>query len=162
MAQVYVPDNPRERAQLQRGEPPAAPKERPRRRSYRPRRLGGTELGVCCGVVAAITLVVIAAARWPAPLTPAVTIDLSPSVLPVYAGYSLLRMILAYLLSLVFTLIYGHIAATHRRAEAVMIPLLDILQSIPILSFLPLVTLSLRAALPHSTIGLVLAMHIPT
>ena len=157
MAQVYVPDNPRERAQLQRGETAADLKERPRRRSYRPRRLGGIDLVVFLGVVAAITLVVIAAARWTAPLTPAVTIDLSPSVLPVYAGYSLLRMILAYLLSLVFTLIYGHIAATHRRAEAVMIPLLDILQSIPILSFLPVVTLALVAAFPHSNIGLELA-----
>src|SRR5260370_30547606 len=114
MAQVYVPDNPRERAQLQRGETAADLKERPRRRSYRPRRLGGIDLVVFLGVVAAITLVVIAAARWTAPLTPAVTIDLSPSVLPVYAGYSLLRMILSYLLSLPFTLIYVHIAATHR------------------------------------------------
>src|SRR5260370_41316714 len=157
MAQVYVPDNPRERAQLQRGEPPAAPKERPRRRSYRPRRLGGIDLVVFLGVVAAITLVVIAAARWTAPLTPVVSIDLSPAVLPIYAGYSLLRMLLAYLLSLVFTLIYGHIAATHRRAEAVMIPLLDILQSIPILSFLPVVTLAMVAAFPHSNIGLELA-----
>jgi len=157
MAQVHIPDNPRERAQLQRGETTADLKERPRRRSYRPRRLGGIDLVVFLGVVAAITLVVIAAARWTAPLTPAVTIDLSPSVLPVYAGYSLLRMILAYLLSLVFTLIYGHIAATHRRAEAVMVPLLDILQSIPILSFLPVVTLALVAAFPHSNIGLELA-----
>ncbi len=66
-------------------------------------------------------------------------------------------MILAYLLSLVFTLIYGHIAATNRRAEVVMVPVLDILQSIPILSFLPVVTLALVAAFPHSNVGLELA-----
>jgi len=44
-------------------------------------------------------------------------------------------MMLAYLLSLVFTLIYGRIAATNRSAEVVMVPLLDILQSIPFSHF---------------------------
>jgi NitT/TauT family transport system permease protein len=107
--------------------------------------------------VAAITLLVLAASRWTAPLTPNVAISLSPAVLPAYAGYSLLRMLLAYLLSLVFTLIYGHVAANNRRAERVMIPLLDILQSVPILSFLPAVTLTLVALFPHSNIGLELA-----
>src|SRR5260370_31904712 len=66
-------------------------------------------------------------------------------------------MLLAYLLSLVFTLIYGHVAANNRRAERVMIPLLDILQSAPIPSFLPAVTLTLVALFPHSNIGLELA-----
>ena len=157
MAQVYVPDNPRERAQLQRGETTTDLKEQPRRHVQRPRRFGGIDLVVFLAVVAAITLIVIAASRWAAPLTPTVKIDLSPAVLPAYAGYSLLRMLLAYLLSLVFTLIYGHVAATHRRAERVMLPVLDILQSIPILSFLPAVTLALVAAFPHSNIGLELA-----
>ena len=110
--------------------------------------------------IATATLIVLAAARWTTPLTPAVTIDLSPSVLPAYAGYSLLRMMLAYVLSLAFTLIYGRIAATNRRAEVVMVPLLDILQSIPILSFLPAVTLALVAAFPHSNIGLELASRL--
>jgi NitT/TauT family transport system permease protein len=86
-----------------------------------------------------------------------VHIDLSTRALPAYAGYSLLRMILAYLLSLIFTLIYGHVAATSRRARLVMIPMLDVLQSIPILSFLPAVVLSLVALFPHSNIGLELA-----
>jgi NitT/TauT family transport system permease protein len=157
MAQVYVPDNPRERAQLQRGETTTDLKEQPRRHVQRPRRFGGIDFVVFLAVVAAITLIVIAASRWAAPLTPTVRIDLSPAVLPAYAGYSLLRMLLAYLLSLVFTLIYGHVAATHRRAERVMLPILDILQSIPILSFLPAVTLALVAAFPHSNIGLELA-----
>jgi NitT/TauT family transport system permease protein len=157
MAQIFIPDNPREREQLERGETKAELKERAVPRSHRLRHYGVIDLVVFLSVVAAITLLVIAAARWTAPLTPVVTIDLSPTVLPIYAGYSLLRMILAYLLSLVFTLIYGHIAATNRRAEVVMIPILDILQSIPILSFLPVVTLALVAAFPHSNIGLELA-----
>ena len=156
MAQVYLPDDPRVRAQLEGAETPAV-KEQPRRRPRRPRRLGGIDLIVFLAFIATATLIVLAAARWTTPLTPAVTIDLSPSVLPAYAGYSLLRMMLAYVLSLAFTLIYGRIAATNRRAEVVMVPLLDILQSIPILSFLPAVTLALVAAFPHSNIGLELA-----
>jgi NitT/TauT family transport system permease protein len=86
-----------------------------------------------------------------------VNIQLSPLMLPIYAGYSLLRMLLAYLLALIFTFTYGHIAATNRRAEVVMVPILDILQSIPILSFLPAVVLALVAAFPHSNIGLELS-----
>lgn len=155
MAQIFVPDNPREREQLERGETTAGLKARAGRRPQR--RYGTIDLIVFLSVIAAIALLVIAAARWTAPLTPSVTIDLSPTILPVYAGYSLLRMILAYLLSLVFTLIYGHIAATNRRASVVMVPVLDILQSIPILSFLPAVTLALVAAFPHSNIGLELS-----
>ncbi len=156
MAQLYLPENPRVRAQLEGGETPPDRKEQPRR-PRKPRRFGGIDLVVFLAFIATATLIVLAAARWTTPLTPAVTIDLSPSVLPVYAGYSLLRMVLAYLLSLVFTLVYGQIAATNRRAELVMVPLLDILQSIPILSFLPAVTLALVAAFPHSNIGLELA-----
>ena len=156
MAQVYLPDDPRVRAQLEGAETPAV-KEQPRRRPRKRRRFGGIDLVVFLAFIATATLIVLAAARWTTPLTPAVTIDLSPSVLPAYAGYSLLRMMLAYVLSLAFTLIYGRIAATNRRAEVVMVPLLDILQSIPILSFLPAVTLALVAAFPHSNIGLELA-----
>jgi len=156
MAQVYVPDDPRLREQLEQGGTAAAREEK-RMPPARRRRFGVIDLVVFLGVVAAITLLVLAASRWTAPLTPNIAISLSPAVLPAYAGYSLLRMLLAYLLSLVFTLIYGHIAANNRRAERVMIPLLDILQSVPILSFLPAVTLTLVALFPHSNIGLELA-----
>jgi NitT/TauT family transport system permease protein len=156
MAQVYVPDDPRVREQLEQGGTAAA-REEQRMPPARRRRFGAIDLAVFLAVVAAITLLVLAASRWTAPLTPNVAISLSPAVLPAYAGYSLLRMLLAYLLSLVFTLIYGHVAANNRRAERVMIPLLDILQSVPILSFLPAVTLTLVALFPHSNIGLELA-----
>ena len=66
-------------------------------------------------------------------------------------------MALAYVLSLAFSLMYARIAASVRPAQAVMIPLLDILQSIPILSFLPVVILGLIAVFPHSNFGLELA-----
>jgi NitT/TauT family transport system permease protein len=60
-----------------------------------------------------------------------------------------MRMLAAYLLSLIFTLPYGYLAARNRRAEHVLLPLLDVLQSVPILSFLPVVLLSLTAVLPE-------------
>ena len=57
--------------------------------------------------------------------------------LPFYAMRSLIRMVSAYLLSLLFSFIYGFLAATSKRREAIMLPILDILQSIPILGFFP-------------------------
>ena len=77
-------------------------------------------------------------------------ISLSPAVLPYYAALSLGRMTAAYVLSLAFTLVYGYKAAFDRRAQRVLLPLLDVLQSVPILSFLPVVLLSLTAILPQA------------
>ncbi len=76
-------------------------------------------------------------------------ISLDPSALPWYTLLSTARMLAAYILSLVFTLTYGRAAAYNRRAEAILMPLLDVLQSVPILSFLPVVLLSLSAILPQ-------------
>ncbi|NPV68442.1 MAG: ABC transporter permease subunit [Anaerolineae bacterium] len=78
-------------------------------------------------------------------------ISLAPEALPYYAIRSVGRMAAAYALSLVFALVYGRVAAYHRRAEQVLMPLLDVLQSVPILSFLPVVLLSLSAVLPQAT-----------
>jgi NitT/TauT family transport system permease protein len=108
-------------------------------------------------LVAAAYGLVVAASRWAAPLTPNAQIDLSFTALPLYAGLSTLRMALAYLLSLAFSLVYARIAFASRPAERVMLPLLDILQSIPILSFLPGVVLGLVALFPRSNFGLELA-----
>ncbi|MGC8855766.1 MAG: ABC transporter permease [Anaerolineae bacterium] len=74
-------------------------------------------------------------------------IVLSPQALPWYTLLSLGRMAAAYALSLLFTLFYGRAAAYNRRAERILMPLLDVLQSVPILSFLPVVLLSLSAIL---------------
>jgi len=76
-------------------------------------------------------------------------IFLSPRVLPLYTLFSVMRMLAAYVLSLLFTLFYGRMAAYNKRAERVMLPILDVLQSVPILSFLPVVLLSLTAILPQ-------------
>jgi NitT/TauT family transport system permease protein len=91
--------------------------------------------------------------NWLGPFTPHVEISRRLSALPVYAGYSLLRIALAYVLSLIFAITYGYIAAYRPRAERFMIPLLDVLQSIPVLSFLPGVMLAMAALFPGRQIG---------
>jgi NitT/TauT family transport system permease protein len=76
-------------------------------------------------------------------------IQLTTAALPFYALLSLGRMLIAYLMSLAFSLVYGYRAATSPSAARWLMPLLDILQSVPILSFLPVVLLSLTAVLPE-------------
>ncbi|HEX2980980.1 MAG TPA: ABC transporter permease subunit [Anaerolineaceae bacterium] len=76
-------------------------------------------------------------------------ISLSPAALPWYTALSVGRMAAAYALSMIFTLLYGRLAAYNRRAEHILMPLLDVLQSVPILSFLPVVLLGLSAVLPE-------------
>ena len=97
--------------------------------------------------------VVVLARTWFGPFNPHVEISRDPRMLPVYASYSLLRIAVAYFLSLAFTLVYGYVAAYNPRAERIMIPLLDILQSIPVLSFLPGVMLAMVALFPHHQLG---------
>lgn len=72
-------------------------------------------------------------------------ISRAPAALPWYAMLSVGRMPAAYALSLTFTLVYGRVAAYNRRAEQVLMPLLDVLQSVPILSFLPAVLIGFSA-----------------
>src|SRR5437773_1216958 len=86
-----------------------------------------------------------------------VTIDLSFWSLPKYTLLSLGRGFAAYILSLVFTLVYGTVAAHNRRAERVMIPALDVLQAIPVLGFLPGLVLAMIALFPTRQIGLEIA-----
>ncbi len=81
-------------------------------------------------------------------------IDLDPRNLPYYAGRSTLRMFIALVFSTLFTLVYGYIAARSRRAEQVMIPLLDILQSVPVLGFLSITVTGFIALFPGSLLGL--------
>jgi NitT/TauT family transport system permease protein len=97
--------------------------------------------------------VIIIGRTWLGPFTPSVEISHNPWMLPVYAAYSLLRITIAYALSLAFTLVYGYIAAYNPRAERFMIPLLDVLQSIPVLSFLPGVMLAMVALFPGRQLG---------
>ncbi|HXM67173.1 MAG TPA: ABC transporter permease subunit [Candidatus Acidoferrum sp.] len=90
---------------------------------------------------------------WFGPFVPKVEISRSLSALPAYASYSLLRIAIAYGLSLAFAFVYGYLAAYNPRAERFMIPLLDVLQSIPVLSFLPGVMLAMVALFPRRQLG---------
>ncbi len=92
-----------------------------------------------------------------APFNPehaAASVSTDPANLPYYAARSLLRMFAALAISVLFTFVYATAAARSRRAEKVLIPLLDILQSVPVLGFLS-VTLSIWLVLfPDSMLGL--------
>lgn len=112
------------------------------------------DLVVFLFVCAAVYGVYAIGRSWLGPVPARVTISLSPRALPLYAFYSLVRLSVAYALSLAFALIYGYAAARSRRAELVLIPLLDILQSIPVLSFLPGVMLAMIALFPRSQLGI--------
>ena len=74
--------------------------------------------------------------------------------MPAYAFDSIVRMAIAYCLSLVFAISYGYIAAYNPRMEPWMIAVLDILQSIPVLSFLPPVVLAMVALIPGHQLGI--------
>jgi NitT/TauT family transport system permease protein len=91
---------------------------------------------------------------WFSPPESTVVISQSVRALPLYAFYSVVRIAVAYLLSLVFAIGYGYFAAYHPRAEALMIAILDILQSIPVLSFLPGVMLAMVALIPSHQLGI--------
>ena len=101
--------------------------------------------------------VIATAQRWTAELSPSITIDLSLRALPTYAVYSLFRAFIAYGVSLAFTLVVGYAAAKNKIAERIILPLLDIGQSIPVLGFLPGLVLSLTYLFPHTNTGLELA-----
>jgi NitT/TauT family transport system permease protein len=95
---------------------------------------------------------------WLSKPLPVVPISHSISALPAYAVYSLTRMAIAYVISLVFAISYGYTAAYSPRLEAWMIAVLDILQSIPVLSFLPPVVLAMVALIPGHQLGIELGV----
>ena len=97
------------------------------------------------------------AAEWRAPYRAVTEIDLSFWKLPQYVLYSLARGWAAMALSLVFAIGYATWAYYDKRAATVLIPLLDILQSIPVLGFMPGLVLALVAIFPSSNLGLELA-----
>jgi NitT/TauT family transport system permease protein len=162
MAQIYLPERTQDPVRPQRGPIPSTTTREPRDTTptelgaTSPHRLGLADVVVIVALVGIVALIIAGAGRATAHSV-TTHISLQPTILPLYACYSLLRMVLAYILSLAFTLIYGHIAATNRRARSIMISILDILQSVPILSFLPGVVLALIAIFPNSSLGVELA-----
>ena len=81
-------------------------------------------------------------------------VSLNARNLPMYAARSTLRMFIALGCSLAFSLVYGYTAARSRRAERVLIPLLDVLQSVPVLGFLSVTVSFFIALFPGSLLGL--------
>jgi len=87
----------------------------------------------------------------------AVRISCDPRVLPAYGFQSLMRLVLAYGFSLVFSLIYAYIAYRASFAAQVLLLIIDVLQSVPILAFVPAAVLGLIAMFPGQRIGVELA-----
>ncbi|HQU02470.1 MAG TPA: ABC transporter permease subunit, partial [Acetobacteraceae bacterium] len=93
----------------------------------------------------------------PLPAAQTTTIHLDPSYLPAYAVRTTLRMFAALLFSLIFTFTFATLAAKSRRAAMVLIPLLDILQSVPILGFLSFTVVFFMNLFPGRVLGAELA-----
>ncbi|MFI5385903.1 MAG: ABC transporter permease [Fimbriimonadales bacterium] len=81
-------------------------------------------------------------------------VSLDASNLPYYAVRSTMRMFIALAISVVFTLSYGYAAAKSKQAEKVLVPLLDVLQSVPVLGFLSVTVTGFIALFPGSLLGL--------
>ncbi|CAE6721932.1 hypothetical protein R69927_03024 [Paraburkholderia domus] len=84
-------------------------------------------------------------------------ISLDPSNLPEYAMRTTLRMLAAMVASLIFTLVYGTLAAKSRRAGMVLVPILDILQSVPVLGYISFTVTFFLALFPGRVLGAELA-----
>jgi len=97
-------------------------------------------------LIAIVVAIVIPQAAWNA------------AQLPLLALFSTTRMVLAYLLSLVFAITYGTTAATNKKAAVIMLPVLDVLQSVPILGFFPAALVFFVATFQGSPVGIELAV----
>ncbi len=111
------------------------------------------DLTVAAFCLAVFYCFVLLGRYWFGHIVPAAQISQSARSLPLYALYSIVRIGVAYLLSLLFAVGYGYYAAYHPRVEGFMIAVLDILQSIPVLSFLPGVMLVMVSLLPTRQLG---------
>ncbi len=110
-------------------------------------------------VIGAMVLIVYGGEQTVAPLSTldVAPVSLDPANLPLYALRTTMRMLLAIVCSIVFTFIYAALAAKSRRAEMVLIPLLDILQSVPILGFLTFTVVFFLNLFPGQVFGAELA-----
>ncbi|WP_049199703.1 ABC transporter permease [Serratia marcescens] len=84
-------------------------------------------------------------------------VSLDPANLPEYALRTTLRMLVAMVASLAFSLVYGTLAAKSRRAEKVLVPILDILQSVPVLGYISFTVTFFIALFPGRVLGVELA-----
>ena len=132
----------------------------PVREALRGRGLNVYDLLLAVGIAALLYVVVKLGQAMTVSYAPGrnyVNLNTDISNVPYYAARSLLRMFIALFLSTVFTFVYGTAAARLRRAEKVLVPVLDVLQSIPILVFLPVALTFFFRLFPNNIIGLELA-----
>lgn len=115
------------------------------------------DLAILLLVAAVIYGIVATGNEWRTESHTGVTIHLSVWALPYYTLLSAVRGLVAYGLSLGFTLIVGYLAAHSSLAEKIILPFVDILQSIPVLGFLPGLVLALVSLFPNVNVGLELA-----
>ncbi|HEY6488273.1 MAG: ABC transporter permease subunit [Terracidiphilus sp.] len=116
------------------------------------------DVGVAACALAVFFSFVSTGEYWMGKPVPVVPISHSMTALPAYAFFSMVRIAIAYCLSLTFAVAYGYTAAYNPRVEAWMIAVLDILQSIPVLSFLPPVVLAMVALIPGHQMGIELGV----
>jgi NitT/TauT family transport system permease protein len=132
----------------------------PIREVLRGRRISWADAVVGAGIIGLLYAVVRLGQSMSVNFTPGrapITISTDIANVPYYAARSLLRMFIALALSTIFTLVYGTAAARLRRAEKVLVPILDILQSVPILVFLPIALTFFITLIPDNLLGLELA-----
>jgi NitT/TauT family transport system permease protein len=106
-------------------------------------------------VLGVVILLGVGAHQMAAPFNVAqqVEISLSPTALPFYTLRTVMRMLAALVASLIFTFSYATLAAKSRRAEMVLIPILDVLQSVPILGYLSFTVVFFVSAFPDRALG---------
>ena len=112
------------------------------------------DLLVLAALAATLAALWLVGKEWASVQRPTVLIDLSAWALPKYLLLSLIRAVAAYMVSLAFTLVVAYWAAKDPLAERILVPILDILQSVPLLAFLPPVLLLMLTLFPRSNIGL--------
>jgi NitT/TauT family transport system permease protein len=111
------------------------------------------DLAIFALVIGGFVLITVGGRETLQPLAHSPQISLDPRVLPNYALRTTLRMLAAMACSLLFTFVYGALAVKSRRAEMVLIPLLDILQSVPVVGFLTFTVTFFLALFPGQVLG---------
>jgi NitT/TauT family transport system permease protein len=122
---------------------------------FAPRPLSWRDLVAALVVFALFVLLGLGLRQMLAPVAAALpeNISLSPAALPAYTLRTTLRMFVALFASLLFTFTYATLAAKNRRAEMVLIPLLDVLQSVPVLGYLSFTVVFFVSLFPGSVLG---------
>ncbi len=127
---------------------------------FAPKRKRYLDLLVLVALVGILYGLVIVGKEWTGAQRPSVDIDLHLSALPKYMLFSIVRAAVAFSICIGLTFSLAYWAAKDPIAERFLIPILDILQSVPILAFLPPVIIAMLAVFPRNNIGLELSAAI--